>query len=62
MKIIISHNQYNLIKESYRNEGVNAIIKYWKKELKKGWSDLKTCIFLTSSSVYAPSPQYTCCV
>jgi len=36
MKIIISHNQYNLIKESYRNKGVNAIIKYWKKELKKG--------------------------
>ena len=36
MKIVISHNQYNLIKESYRNEGVNAIIKYWKKELEKG--------------------------
>ena len=36
MKIIISDNQYSLIKESYRNKGIDAVIKYWKKELEKG--------------------------
>ena len=36
MKIIISDNQYGLLKESYPNKGINAIIKYWKKELEKG--------------------------
>jgi hypothetical protein len=36
MKIIISNNQYSLIKESYRNKGIGAVIKYWKKELEKG--------------------------
>jgi hypothetical protein len=36
MKVIISNNQYSLIKESYRNKGIGAVIKYWKKELEKG--------------------------
>ena len=36
MKIIISNKQYSLIKESYRNKGISAVIKYWKKELEKG--------------------------
>jgi len=36
MKIIISNKQYSLIKESYRNKGIDAVIKYWKKELEKG--------------------------
>jgi hypothetical protein len=36
MKILITHKQYTLIKESYPNKGINAVIKYWKKELEKG--------------------------
>jgi hypothetical protein len=36
MKVIISNKQYSLIKESYRNKGIGAVIKYWKKELEKG--------------------------
>ena len=36
MKILITHKQYSLIKESYQNKGIDAVIKYWKKELEKG--------------------------
>ena len=36
MKIIISDNQYNLIKESFADKNIAAIAKHWKKELKKG--------------------------
>ena len=36
MKIIITENQYSVISQSYRNKGINAVIKYWKKELEKG--------------------------
>ncbi len=36
MKILITHKQYGLIKESYQNKGIDAVIKYWKKELEKG--------------------------
>lgn len=36
MKIILTDSQYGLLKESYSNEGINGIIKYWKKKLDKG--------------------------
>ena len=36
MKIIISDNQYNLIKESVAIKNIEAIKNHWKNQLKKG--------------------------
>jgi hypothetical protein len=36
MKIIISDNQYNLLKESLNIKNIEGIKKYWKNKLKKG--------------------------
>jgi hypothetical protein len=36
MKIIISDNQYSLLKESVAIKNIEAIKKYWGKQLKKG--------------------------
>ena len=36
MKYIVTESQLNLLKEDYPHKGVNALIKYWKKELEKG--------------------------
>ena len=36
MKIVISDNQYSLLKESVAIKNINGIKKYWKNKLKKG--------------------------
>ena len=36
MKIIVTESQFEILKESYQNKGVDAVVKYWKKELEKG--------------------------
>ena len=36
MKIIVTENQFNILTESYRNKGIDAVVKYWKKELENG--------------------------
>ena len=36
MKIIVTESQFEILKESYRNKGIDAVVKYWKKELEKG--------------------------
>ena len=36
MKIIISDNQYSLLKESVAIKNIEAIKKYWRNQLKKG--------------------------
>ena len=36
MKIIISDNQYNLLKESLAIKNIEGIKKYWRNQQKKG--------------------------
>ena len=36
MKIIISDNQYSLLKESVAIKNIEAIKNHWKNQLKKG--------------------------
>lgn len=36
MKVLISNRQFNLLKESFAQKQLDAIEKYWRRELKKG--------------------------